>query len=76
MSIESAPLPEPTTAAPGSDTKVAIFESRYSEGLALFHPEDEQSTNILENKGRCTHGNSKCTYGHRQPRICRVSEFE
>src|SRR5947209_17983221 len=36
----NAPLPTPTTAAPGSPEKLAVLEHRAKSKQALFHPAD------------------------------------
>lgn len=33
-------LPEPTTARPGSEEKIAVLARRWARGEALFHPDD------------------------------------
>lgn len=38
--VRLPPLPEPTDAPPGSESKVAVLEQRASKKLALFHPHD------------------------------------
>lgn len=35
-----APLPDPTTAAPGSPEKIAILQERARSRVALHHPRD------------------------------------
>ena len=34
------PLPEPTTAGPGSPEKMAVLEARAAAGQRLWHPDD------------------------------------
>jgi hypothetical protein len=36
----SAPLPDPTSALPGSAEKLAVLEERARQRLSLFHPDD------------------------------------
>ncbi len=38
--VRQLPLPEPTTATPGSPEKVAVLEQRAASGQALWHPAD------------------------------------
>jgi hypothetical protein len=35
--------PEPTTAAPGTEAKLAVFAARRAAQLALFHPQDART---------------------------------
>lgn len=38
----SSPLPEPTTAKPGTREKLEVIAARAKAGTALFHPQDAQ----------------------------------
>ncbi len=58
------PLPEPTTALPGTPEKVAVIERRRELGQQLFHPDDAQGdtdgfaallSSLTSNGGNRTH---------------------
>jgi len=49
----NAPLPEPTTAMPGSPEKIAVMEERALRGEQVFHPDDASNlTTINRRAGR------------------------
>jgi hypothetical protein len=42
LDFEPLHIPEPTTARPGSEEKIRVFQERLAKGEDLYHPDDEQ----------------------------------